>query len=220
MAREADGGIDIDSETGLYALLRSIEWVPDTIGLLLCSRCGGENPNHRDGCELAAYIAREREVLDMLATEDAERAANPGLQAEEDVRNWRRLILAEVGAERRHQIEDNGYTAVEDDGYENGELARAAAAMLLVGSLDERDRAWFDPDAPATARSQYGWKLVDRVRSLWPFPNLPKWKGRREDMIRGLAMGVAEVERLDRAARALDDFAHREQVARDRAAER
>lgn len=99
-------------------------------------------------------------------------------------------VLAEVAAERRRQAEPRpdgeGFTAAQDDGYINGELARAAACYahpdrpMLAGY---RDRL---PPRPA-------W-WPERWSAFWWKP-----KDRRRDLIRAIALLVAEVEQLDRA---------------------
>ncbi|HFQ7146093.1 TPA: hypothetical protein ACHSQ7_005520 [Pseudomonas aeruginosa] len=82
----------------------------------------------------------------------------------------------DVQAERRRQVEAEGWTPEHDDLYCAAELPRAAAAYILNGANDE---------APA----------------IWPF-SAKWWKPStaRRDMVKACALGLAEIERLDRAA--------------------
>ncbi|MDP5429931.1 LysM peptidoglycan-binding domain-containing protein [Pseudomonas aeruginosa] len=82
----------------------------------------------------------------------------------------------DVLAERRRQVEAEGWTPEHDDLYCAAELPRAAAAYILSGANDE---------APA----------------IWPF--LAKWwkpRDARANYMRAGALILAEIERLDRAA--------------------
>ncbi|EOK5397472.1 hypothetical protein ACM6SP_005964 [Pseudomonas aeruginosa] len=82
----------------------------------------------------------------------------------------------DVQAERRRQIEAEGWTPEHDDLYCAAELPRAAAAYILNGANDE---------APA----------------IWPF--VAKWwkpRDARSNYVRAGALILAEIERLDRAA--------------------
>lgn len=81
----------------------------------------------------------------------------------------------DVLAERRRQVEAEGWTPEHDDLYCAAELPRAAAAYILSGANDE---------APA----------------IWPF--LAKWwkpRDARANYMRAGALILAEIERLDRA---------------------
>lgn len=81
----------------------------------------------------------------------------------------------DVQAERRRQVEAEGWTPEHDDLYCAAELPRAAAAYILNGANDE---------APA----------------IWPF-SAKWWKPStaRRDMVKACALALAEIERLDRA---------------------
>lgn len=85
---------------------------------------------------------------------------------------------SDVILERLRQVHGEGFTLERDDGYENGQLPRAAACYL-VGSAG----------------------LPSRLRTLhWPFA--PEWLkpgGRRADLVKAAALILAEIERLDRA---------------------
>jgi hypothetical protein len=93
--------------------------------------------------------------------------------------------LDEIAAERRRQVEAEGWTAEHDDGHTLGEMAQAAACY-----------------ASASFFASNGWK-PNRVPQLmmWPWDIL-WWKptDRRRDLIKAAALIVAEIERLDRVA--------------------
>lgn len=86
--------------------------------------------------------------------------------------------LEDIAAERKRQIEVEGWTPHHDDRHASGEMAEAAACYAITagtGSL-------FPP-------------------LQWPWSN--DWwkpKDRRRDLVRAGALIVAEIERLDRAA--------------------
>jgi hypothetical protein len=90
-------------------------------------------------------------------------------------------VIDEIAAERRRQIEEEGWTLAHDDRHNRGELALAAAAY-----------------AGETGTAGSG--LIGKVKFLcWPWHN-HWWKprGPRRDLIRAAALIVAEIERLDR----------------------
>jgi hypothetical protein len=80
-------------------------------------------------------------------------------------------VVNEIAAERRRQIEQEGWTTEHDDQHTDGSLADAAAVYLGA------EVPW-----PAS------WSLE------WYKP-----KNYRRDLIRAGALIVAEIERLDRA---------------------
>lgn len=88
---------------------------------------------------------------------------------------------ADVLAERRRQIEIEGWTPEHDDQHTDGAMARAAAVYALNGGR------WHD-----RMPSPIAW---------WPW-SLEWWKptNRRRDCVIAAALLLAEIERLDRAA--------------------
>jgi hypothetical protein len=97
-------------------------------------------------------------------------------------------VVQEILAERRRQIEAEGYSAAHDDGYNDGALARAAAAYALLAGTS----GWPLVIRPATNTSAPSW---------WPWrAKFWKPKDARRDLTRAAALLVAEIERLDRAA--------------------
>lgn len=97
--------------------------------------------------------------------------------------------LDEIAAERRRQIEVEGWTPEHDDQHSDRELARAAAAYAYAAGVDGQQRAIF-----------IGGRITPR---WWPWA-LEWWKptDRRRDLIKAGALILAEIERLDRLSRA------------------
>ncbi|HLH95045.1 MAG TPA: hypothetical protein VKW08_07995 [Xanthobacteraceae bacterium] len=83
-----------------------------------------------------------------------------------------------VLAERRRQIDAEGWTAEHDDAHAPGDLARAGAAYAIYGNGVRAKTA----------------ELV------WPWaPDWWKPHNIRRDLVRGAALILAEIERFDRA---------------------
>ncbi|RTV09148.1 hypothetical protein DY981_22945 [Pseudomonas aeruginosa] len=90
----------------------------------------------------------------------------------------------DVQAERRRQVEAEGWTPEHDDAHSYGQMARAAACYALAGSSAPND---------GTAA------LL--VSLAWPWDE-QWWKPTtvRRDLVKACALALAEIERLDRAA--------------------
>lgn len=84
--------------------------------------------------------------------------------------------IVDVLAERKRQIEGEGFDSEHDDMHDCGALARAAACYAMSGYHIGMPNAW-------------PWSL-----SWW------KPKDRRRDLVRAGALILAEIERLDRQA--------------------
>ena len=83
-------------------------------------------------------------------------------------------VIDEIGAERKRQGWDEGWTPEHDDKHDRGEMARAAAA--------------------------YAYPTPRLGDECWPWDF--KWfkrTTRRRDLVKAGALIVAEIERLDRA---------------------
>lgn len=107
--------------------------------------------------------------------------AQPDQPSEPAEHVWFSKALLDVGAERRRQIEAEGFDYQHDDRYRDGQLERAGAAYALL-----RCRTW------TTER----WFIGD----VWPFTG--KWfkpRSHRENLVRAAAFLIAAIERLDRA---------------------
>ncbi|MBG4448676.1 hypothetical protein I5F71_03050 [Pseudomonas aeruginosa] len=90
----------------------------------------------------------------------------------------------DVLAERRRQVEAEGWTPEHDDQHDTGDMAAAAACYAMFEAKASYN---FDPDGPQTR---------------WPWPWDMKWwkpRSHRENCIRAGALILAEIERLDRA---------------------
>lgn len=91
----------------------------------------------------------------------------------------------DVVAERRRQVEAEGFRCEIDDIYVHGELARAASAYAYeAGRTDEQRK--IDNGIPPV---QWPWG-----RNWW------KSTDRRRDLVKAAALIIAEIERLDRAS--------------------
>jgi hypothetical protein len=86
--------------------------------------------------------------------------------------------IDEIAAERRRQIEAEGWALEHDDLHGPGELSRAGACYAM---------AWTGANAGILAEEMWPWDF-----EWW------KPKGPRRDLIRAAALIVAEIERLDR----------------------
>ncbi|QFZ03292.1 hypothetical protein CPZ93_12730 [Pseudomonas aeruginosa] len=124
------------------------------------------------------YLSKAPTDDDLRAIHDALRslAAAPGNSVPQA---W-----LDVQAERRRQITAEGWTPEHDDEHSHGQIARAAACYALAGSSAPND---------GTAA------LL--VSLAWPWDE-QWWKPStaRRDMVKACALGLAEIERLDRAA--------------------
>lgn len=93
--------------------------------------------------------------------------------------------IESIAAERKRQVESEGWTPEHDDEHDAGEMAAAAfgytqAALCRIGR-------------PACA--------VPSSPAFWPW-SLDWWKPKdaRADLVRAGALIAAEIDRLDRAA--------------------
>lgn len=108
------------------------------------------------------------------------------------------VVLLEIAAERRRQVEAEGWTPDRDDMYEDGSLAMAAAAYA-VHAADPR--AQLDLSVGRLGRFlQAGW--VNLWLLLWPPSWDPAWfkpTTPRRDLVKATALMVADIQRRDRA---------------------
>lgn len=120
-------------------------------------------PNTLEGVALSKLYRRQVDIVNLLTREDGP------------------SVIDEIAAERRRQIDAEGWTPERDNDYRRGELAGAAACYALT-SIDH-------------------WARQQAIETLWPWrggwwkPTTP-----RRDLIKAAALIVAEIERLDRAA--------------------
>lgn len=109
-------------------------------------------------------------------------------------------VLAEVERERKRQIESEGFTPAHDDTHGLRNIARAASAYVehYCG------RAYLFEPINGHPPSKYGPAayMTDDAPDIWPW-ELERWKPKdpRRDLIRAIALLVAEVEVMDRDSR-------------------
>lgn len=104
-------------------------------------------------------------------------------------------ILMEVYTERQRQIVQEDWSLEYDDTHTQGQLAFGCAAYAAVAACNDDERS-----ALGESRRWGFNRITTLVRALWPDRQLGRFKPktRRRDLIRSLALGVAEIERLDR----------------------
>ncbi|TIX02024.1 MAG: hypothetical protein E5V57_22955 [Mesorhizobium sp.] len=96
--------------------------------------------------------------------------------------------VRDVIAERRRQVDAEGFNAEHDDAHSGGEMALAAAAYSI--------------GLPRLSGSvQFGKRFLPWLERLWPW-DLAWWKptDRRRNLVKAAALILAEIERLDRLA--------------------
>lgn len=96
----------------------------------------------------------------------------------------------DVSAERRRQVEVEGWTAEHDDvEHADGQLARAAGCYAAVAGQGKGYEYHVD-------RARRGWLFGDWPwHSDWWKPTTP-----RRDLVKAAALALAEIERIDRAS--------------------
>lgn len=114
-------------------------------------------------------------------------------------------VLEEIAAERQRQMDVEGWTPEHDDGHFAGEMARAAAAYAIQGSMPDSERMY---EAELRAIVRHGRERHATLGSInvaalvWPWigqwwkPTYP-----RRNLVKAAALIVAEIERLDRRDR-------------------
>jgi hypothetical protein len=104
--------------------------------------------------------------------------------------------IREIAAERRRQVEKEGWTLAHDDLHDKGEMAEAAACYAILAA-QKADRTPYDDRAGRVRWRRRNWAINRHWRWAWDW-----WKPKtaRQDLIRAGALIIAEIERLDRAA--------------------
>ena len=99
----------------------------------------------------------------------------------EDAGGWRPVIEA-VAAERRRQVESEGWSPAHDDTHRGNAMLHAAITYALAAASDRSPQ-----------------RLSELARRWWPW-SFEWWKPitPRRDLIKAAALIVAEIERLDR----------------------
>ena len=132
-----------------------------------------------DGVRISHEAARDPAAYDEAIDRAMRERGCGGLPRPEGISRDPAQAVLDVLAERRRQIEAEGWTPEHDDEHSVGELAKAAACYALVS-------AGFNPDATIT---------------VWPWHRL-WWKpsDKRRNLVKAGALILAEIERLDRMA--------------------
>lgn len=97
-------------------------------------------------------------------------------------------VIDEIAAERRRQIEAEGWTPEHDDEHDRDHaLPRAAACYAIAGTAAGNGPFWITH--------------LQVPQQVWPYRWEWKPYDRRRNLVRAAALIVAEIERLDRASR-------------------
>lgn len=102
---------------------------------------------------------------------------------------WSSQAALDVLAERRRQIEVEGWTPAHDDEHDTGELAAAAASYALIAC------------APVSENEFWRGMRMDAANTVWPWDL--EWRkpgDQRRMLVKATALLLAEIERMDRAA--------------------
>lgn len=162
---------DEGPDSDLYSRLESLSKVMESSGRI-------DEHDHPD-----AYGA----ILDAMRFVAA--APHPPATQEPPMHAWSSQAALDVLAERRRQIEREGWTPDHDDEHDAGELAAAGSAYALAAAdalypLSQSDGG-FDAGSPP---------------DCWPLSWTFKPAEPRRMLVKAAALLLAEIERLDRAA--------------------
>jgi hypothetical protein len=162
--------------------------------LMLCERDNSAGAACEPRCEMCKLIAKQ--VIDAAARVDKVR-----VNAVDGDAQWN-AALRDVAAERRRQTKEEGWSTDHDDTQRRGELAMAAQCYTYHAAIASQcvgDGIYKAEDVDAA--------MINARGDNGPPPDFPwsltwwKPKNRRRDLVRAAALIVAEIERLDRAAR-------------------
>ena len=144
-----------------------------------------DTPQWRPEVDIAAFIEQLRKAVDaaeseMIAAPVAPSQANPGPKGTQSAPvESQGAAERDVLAERRRQVEQEGWSPKHDDKYQNEELRDAALCYMR----------WKDITKPGVAPGAWPW-----AESWW------KPSTDRRNLVKAGALIVAEIERVDRAA--------------------
>ncbi|HEY4112901.1 MAG TPA: hypothetical protein VGM17_02465 [Rhizomicrobium sp.] len=111
-------------------------------------------------------------------------------------------VIEEIAAERNRQISGEGYTLAHDDAHERGEIGAGAAAYAFAASLQLSFPRLLGPNAKAWHDDAAHGSAVGLVQQAWPWPRHQFKPGTaRRNLVKAGAMIVAEIGRVDRAAK-------------------
>ncbi|MBO9125499.1 MULTISPECIES: hypothetical protein [unclassified Rhizobium] len=108
------------------------------------------------------------------------------------------FAIQDVFAERRRQMEAEGWTPDHDDIHGDRSLALAGACYAMFASVSDNARAGTDLSGCLVVggRKLPGWSAW---MEIWPWSR--KWwkpSDRRRDLVKAAALIIAEIDRLDR----------------------
>ena len=150
----------------LEGLAQGLQWIANTL----------EGPGHLPDLDKAREMGGAQAMFDAeIAEHRAFRAAH---QLPEDPAGWVSSAIKDVLAERRRQVEAEGWTPDHDDEHAPGEMSQAAACYAKYG-----DWAAYRNTAP----NDWPWH-----ESWW------KPSDSRRNLVKAAALILAEIERLDR----------------------
>jgi hypothetical protein len=116
-----------------------------------------------------------------------------------------RRVIDEIAAERRRQIDKEGFDASHDDEHEQGEMAMAAACYAAQDLIFVKD----DRAGAVIFKDPWPWDQCWDKRRFDGNCVMPNFRmslaGRRSLLVKAGALIVAEIERLDRAKAAPND---------------
>jgi hypothetical protein len=197
----SEGNMALNIQTGMFAVLRDgtvTGPIKHTVDQLLAPEWPWEDPDgetyDNEGrsefehnpweFDIVATFATRAEALAYVA-DDPDMGDNhpdgPDLASVPVTAAAMTDAARDVLAERKRQVQTEGWTPEHDDSHGMGEMARAAATYAMVGSAGVIDRG-------------------DGVPTTWPW-SAQWWKpsDRRRDLVKAGALILAEIERLDRA---------------------
>lgn len=97
--------------------------------------------------------------------------------------------------ERRRQVQGEGFTAEHDDRHTDGSIAAAAACYAYIGAARNEHEQYL--------LTKEWWGLgLSPLRNMWRWEwRWFKPKNRRRNLVKAGALIIAEIERIDRAAK-------------------
>lgn len=110
--------------------------------------------------------------------------------------------VADIVAERRRQIEAEGWSVENDDEHDDSSLAHAAAAYVLGAGVGTKVVSYRDDVSGGRGETPVWGTRERQVPLAWPASWDARWwkpSNRRRDLVKAGALIVAEIERLDRA---------------------
>lgn len=111
-------------------------------------------------------------------------------------------VIEEIAAERKRQIEAEGWSFEHDDKHGHGELALAGACYALHAASPSTNYKIIPPDRRWPWKETYDGSGGRGEHPIWH--TRPAWwkpKDERRDLIRAAALIVAEIERFDRCGK-------------------